>query len=310
MIGSSNAMQEIFAVIDRLKNSEISVLISGELGTGKEIIARKLHENSPRADKSFIRFSVDGLSPDFIESEIMRSLEIADGGTLFIDEISNMSMPIQTMLCKVLSEKRFFKHEQNQEVKIDVRLMASSAYSLEKRIEQQKFREDLLHRLSAVHVYVPPLRQRKEDVSLLIKHFLQTSADEMNVEKKQLTAGAMELMLAYQWPGNVLELENMCRYLTLMQESALIMKENLPQLLQAFSAGDAQTDWLKSLQVDAKTRLIMGQEGIYSEFIKKIEKQLLQIALEYTNGHKQQAAKKLGLGRNTLTRKLKELGLK
>ena len=309
MIGSSPAMQEIFAVIERLKNSEINVLISGELGTGKEVIARKLHESSPRANKPFVRFSVDGLTTDFIEPEIVRSLEIADGGTLFLDEISNMSMPIQTMLFKVLSEKRFFKIQQNQEVKVDVRLLASTTFSLEKRIEQQQFREDLYHRLNVVHIDVPPLRQRKEDVALLIKHFLQQSAQEMKISKKQLTAGAMDLMLAYQWPGNVLELENMCRHLTLMQESNLIMKQNLPQFLQSLSITELATDWLQALEVDAQTKLNMGQQGIYLDFIKKVEKQLLQVALDYTKGHKQHAAKKLGLGRNTLTRKLKELGM-
>lgn len=310
VIGSSPAMQEVFAVIARLKKSEINALISGELGTGKEIIARKLHENSPRSQKPFIRFSVDGLTEDLIEPEIVRSLEIADGGTLFIDEISNMSMPIQTILFKVLSEKRFFKLDENQEVKVDVRLLASTAYSLEKRIQQQQFREDFYHRLNVVHIHVPPLRQRKEDIALLIKHFLETSANELNIEKKQLTAGAMELMLSYQWPGNVLELENMCRHLTLMQESTLLMKESLPQFLQSLSANEVQTNWLKALQADAQTRLNMGQADIYSGFIKKVEKELIQVALEYTKGHKQSAAKKLGLGRNTLTRKLKELGLK
>lgn len=324
IIGEAPAMQEVFRAIGRLAKSHINVLIWGESGTGKELVARALHRHSPRSTEPFIPINTAAIQAELLESELFGHekgaftgaherragrFEQADGGTLFLDEIGDMSMELQTRLLRVLSEKRFYRVGGRQQVDVNVRVLAATNQNLRRRVEEGLFREDLYHRLNVIRIELPALRERREDIPLLARFFLSQSADELEVECKHLTSGAMELLVAHQWKGNVRELENVCRWITVMAPGSNVSSEQLPKELSQAGPEVAVDDWIPALRRVAKRMLNQGQEEILVELGQSFEAVLLEAALDHTQGHRQKAARCLGLGRNTLTRKLRELGL-
>jgi len=326
IIGEAPAMQEVFRAIGRLSNSSISVLINGESGTGKELVANALHSHSPRAKKPFIPLNMAAIPKDLIESELFGHekgaftgansvrqgrFEQAHEGTLFLDEIGDMPLEVQTRLLRVLADGQFYRVGGHSPIKVDVRIIAATHQNLEDRVKEGDFREDLFHRLNVIRIQLPSLRERKEDIEQLAKFFLKNAATELNVEPKTLHLKTLNFLTNFQWPGNVRQLENLCRYLTVMASGQEVHIEDLPSDLSAptpSSTGDTISEnWEDNLRRWANEQLIDNKEDILTEAQAKLERALLETALEHTNGHKQDAAKKLGWGRNTLTRKLKEL---
>ena len=327
LIGEAPAMQEVFRAIGRLSRSSISVLINGESGTGKELVAHALHSHSPRSQAPFIPLNMAAIPKDLIESELFGHengaftgansvrqgrFEQAHGGTLFLDEIGDMPLEIQTRLLRVLSDGQFYRVGGHSPVQVDVRIIAATHQNLEDRVNNGEFREDLFHRLNVIRVHLPSLRERKEDIAQLSQHFLKQAANELSVEPKTISKKAATFLQQCQWPGNVRQLENICRFLTVMASGQEILLEDLPSELtektaqitkQASSWQAALSDWMDQ-------ELAQGNSAILDTAMPEFEKIMLERALLFTQGHKQDAAKKLGWGRNTLTRKLKELDIK
>ena len=359
IIGEAPAMQDVFRIIGRLSRSSISVLINGESGTGKELVAHALHRHSPRAKAPFIALNMAAIPKDLIESELFGHekgaftgantirqgrFEQADGGTLFLDEIGDMPLDVQTRLLRVLADGQFYRVGGYAPVKVDVRIIAATHQNLEQRVQEGKFREDLFHRLNVIRVHLPPLRERREDIPRLARHFLQVAARELGVEAKLLHPETEAALTRLAWPGNVRQLENTCRWLTVMAAGREVFIQDLPGELHSFptrrssdlltvmaagqevliqdlpgelfestvaeSTSQMQPDsWATLLAQWADRALRSGHQNLLSEAQPELERTLLTTALRHTQGHKQEAARLLGWGRNTLTRKLKELGM-
>ncbi|OAN19196.1 nitrogen regulation protein NR(I) [Photobacterium jeanii] len=327
IIGEAPAMQEVFRAIGRLSRSSISVLINGESGTGKELVAQALHRHSPRKAQSFIALNMAAIPKDLIESELFGHekgaftgansvrqgrFEQANGGTLFLDEIGDMPLDIQTRLLRVLADGQFYRVGGHSPVNVDVRIIAATHQNLERLVAGGDFREDLFHRLNVIRVHLPALKDRRQDIPQLTQHFLQRAADELAVEVKTLHPATEAALTELDWPGNVRQLENTCRWLTVMASGSEILPSDLPPELNQDSAPVAASDdpnWHHALAQWAQQALKQGEHDLLSDALPAFEKILLTTALEHTQGHKQEAAKLLGWGRNTLTRKLKELDL-
>jgi len=325
IIGSAASMQEVFRAIGRLSGSHLSVLINGDSGTGKELVARALHNHSPRADKSFIAINIAAIPSELLESELFGHekgaftgaslqrkgrFEQANGGTLFLDEIGDMPPELQTRLLRVLQDGKFYRVGGHDQVETNVRIIAATNQDLEDRVKDGKFREDLFHRLNVIRIHLPPLRERREDIPTLARYFLKKSAVELGVEAKQLMPQAEEYMSGLSWPGNVRQLENTCRWLTVMAPGQTIRVEDLPpELLATHAENNHGADWEARLRNIVEQRLARGDGEIFKDINDSFERILIEAALKHTGGRKLDAAKKLGWGRNTLTRKLKDLGL-
>lgn len=325
IIGEAQSMQEVFRAIGRLASSNITVLINGESGTGKELVAHALHRHSPRAKNPFIALNMAAIPRDLLESELFGHekgsftgaqtqrkgrFEQADGGTLFLDEIGDMPAELQTRLLRVLAEGEFYRVGGHQPVKVDVRIIAATHQELEKLVADGKFREDLFHRLNVIRIHIPALRERREDIALLINHFLRLAANELEVETKRVDADTMRYLGTLNWPGNVRQLENTCRWLTVMSPGKVVRMEDLPlELKESQGSESSNEDWESSLRRWVDHHLAMGQSNILDEATPKYEQIMIEEALRYTGGRRQDAAKLLGWGRNTLTRKIKELGM-
>jgi two-component system nitrogen regulation response regulator GlnG len=334
LLGKAPAMQEVFRAIGRLSRSSVNVLITGESGTGKELVARALHDHSPRARKIFIALNTSAIPSELLESELFGHekgsftgadalrrgrFEQADGGTLFLDEIGDMNTALQTRLLRVLAEGEFYRVGGQSPIRVDVRVIAATHQSLEARVQSGQFREDLFHRLNVIRVELPPLRARSEDIPDLLAHYLRVVAQEMRAEVKTLTPAAAAALQSYAWPGNVRELVNLCRRLVVLSPGTEVRAEDLPAGIVAAEAtadGTAK-DWAAALAEWATRQAASYQASQGTRAIKPLledalpafERTLIQVALKATAGHKQEAAKLLGWGRNTLTRKLQELGM-
>jgi len=330
IIGAAPAMQEVFRAIGRLSKSNMTVLLTGESGTGKELVARALHRHSPRAAQPFIALNTAAIPRELLESELfghergsftgataqrVGRFEQADGGTLFLDEIGDMPAELQTRLLRVLAEGDFYRVGGHHPVHVDVRVIAATHQDLERRVKENTFREDLFHRLNVIRLQLPPLRERVEDIPELAEHFLRMTAKELDVEPKRLSPKALEAFRAYAWPGNVRQLENVCRRVTIMAPTQAIEVHDLPRELTVDPAtetvqGDRLgTDWEVALRRWAEHHAQSSPVPILDEAVPKFEKTMIRVALARTHGRRHDAARLLGWGRNTLTRKIKELGL-
>ena len=367
MLGQAPAMQDVFRAIGRLSQSNVTVLITGESGSGKELVARALHKHSPRANGPFVAINTAAIPKDLLESELfghergaftgaqtMRRgrFEQADGGTLFLDEIGDMPFDLQTRLLRVLSDGQFYRVGGHQPLKRNVRVIAATHQNLEDRVRQGVFREDLFHRLNVIRLRLPALRERREDVSTLTRFFLQKSAKELGVEAKRITEAALERLMNFDFPGNVRQLENVCHWLTVMAPAQMVeakdlppeilggaMRSELPPMaplltpepsyqplpinpLPAPSAvgggmpvlvpppsASNTGHWLADLEREARSLLESGAPEVWDVLTRKFEGQLIHTALDITRGRRIEAAQKLGIGRNTITRKIQELGL-
>ncbi|GHB14564.1 nitrogen regulation protein NR(I) [Shewanella indica] len=329
IIGEAPAMQEVFRAIGRLSRSSISVLINGQSGTGKELVAGALHKHSPRKDKPFIALNMAAIPKELIESELFGHekgaftgaasvrqgrFEQANGGTLFLDEIGDMPLDVQTRLLRVLADGQFYRVGGHSPVQVDVRIIAATHQDLEQLVLKGGFREDLFHRLNVIRVHLPPLSQRREDIPQLARHFLASAAKEIGVEAKILTPETAAKLQQLPWPGNVRQLENTCRWLTVMASGQEIIPQDLPPELfkepkATQGSANPSQDWQNALKLWLDMRLSQGESDLLTEIQPAFERILLETALEHTQGHKQEAAKRLGWGRNTLTRKLKELAM-
>jgi two-component system nitrogen regulation response regulator GlnG len=325
LLGRAPAMQQVFRAIGRLARSSMTVLVTGESGTGKELVARALHDHSPRTGKPCIALNTSAIPADLLESELFGHergaftgadslrrgrFEQADGGTLFLDEIGDMSMPLQTRLLRVLAEGEFYRVGGQTAVRVDVRVIAATHQDLRDRVTRGSFREDLYHRLNVIRIELPPLRARAGDIPDLLVHYLEVAARELGVEPKALAADAHALLTAYDWPGNVRELVNLCRRLSVLAPGREVRVEDLPaELVSAASAGPKDADWAASLASWAERASLSATQPLLDAAQPQFERVLIRAALRRTHGHRQEAAKLLGWGRNTLTRKLKELGM-
>ncbi len=362
MLGQAPAMQDVFRGIGRLAQSHVTVLITGESGSGKELVAHALHKHSPRANQPFVAINTAAIPKDLLESELFGHergaftgaqasrrgrFEQADGGTLFLDEIGDMPFDLQTRLLRVLSDGHFYRVGGHSAVKANVRVIAATHQDLEERVKQGVFREDLFHRLNVIRLRLPALRERREDVPMLARYFLQRSAQQLGVEPKRMAEAAMDKLGQFQFPGNVRQLENICHWLTVMAPSQLIeLKDLPPEVLAAGSptlvaAGDAATVsvapssdagalpaasalaatpstapvtasggvWESGLEEEALALLNAGRTDVWDVLTRRFETSLIQAALSTTRGRRIEAAQKLGIGRNTITRKIQELGI-
>ncbi|MCX7626798.1 MAG: nitrogen regulation protein NR(I) [Methylophilaceae bacterium] len=326
IIGQAPAMQEVFRAIGRLSRSHATVLINGESGTGKELVARALHRHSPRADKPFIAINTAAIPKDLLESELFGHergaftgaqatrrgrFEQADGGSLFLDEIGDMPFDLQTRLLRVLCDGQFYRVGGHQPIKVNVRIIAATHQDLEERVRQGLFREDLFHRLNVIRLRLPPLRDRREDIPLLARHFLQKSAQELGVEPKQLSPQALRYLSTLHWGGNVRQLENVCHWLTVMAPGQNVDIADLPPELRQDTElhAPATTDWLSALEKQVMVMLERGEPEILDTLTRKFERTLIIQALKHTGGRRIEAAAVLGMGRNTLTRKIQELNI-
>jgi two-component system nitrogen regulation response regulator GlnG len=324
LIGEAPAMQEVFRAIGRLARSNITVLINGESGTGKELVARALHRHSPRASRPFIALNMAAIPRDLLESELfghergsftgaqgrrVGRFEQADGGTLFLDEIGDMPAELQTRLLRVLADGEFYRVGGHEPVRVDVRIIAATHQDLERLVSEGRFREDLFHRLNVIRIHLPPLRERREDIPLLMEHFLALAAKELGGEPKILLPETVEVIKALDWRGNVRQLENAARWLTVMASGREIHVEDLPPELRQAASAEAATDWRVALRAWARASLRERSTPLLDEALPAFETTLIETALEHTGGRRRDAAVRLGWGRNTLTRKIKELGL-
>ena len=333
MIGEAPAMQAVFRAIGRLARSSIAVLINGQSGTGKELVAKALHKHSPRANRPFIALNMAAIPRDLIESELFGHekgaftgansvrqgrFEQAHGGTLFLDEIGDMPLEVQTRLLRVLADGQFYRVGGQVALKVDVRIIAATHQDLELKVATSHFREDLFHRLNVIRILMPALKERAQDIPQLARHFLTQAASELSVEVKNLHPSTVAYLQTLPWPGNVRQLENLCRWLTVMASAQEILLGDLPEELQAVPAtllspstptaaaqGQVQ-DWRLHLQRWAEQEFSHGREALLTDVLPEVEQLLIECALKHSQGHKQAAAKLLGWGRNTLTRKLKE----
>ncbi|MEL0081918.1 MAG: nitrogen regulation protein NR(I) [Gammaproteobacteria bacterium] len=324
IIGAAPSMQEVFRAIGRLSKSSINVLITGESGTGKELVANALHRHSPRAGNPFIALNMAAITRELLESELFGHekgaftgaqvarkgrFEQADQGTLFLDEIGDMPAELQTRLLRVLAEGEFYRVGGHTPVKVDVRVIAATHQELEKQVEEGKFREDLFHRLNVVRVRVPALRERMVDVPALLDHFMTLAATELDAERRTISPEALAVLQEFDWPGNVRQLENVARWLTVMTPSYLVHVEDLPPEVLQSSAAKPAVDWQVTLRGWASQRLATGSTALMDEALPAFEKVMISVALERTGGRRQEAAALLGWGRNTITRKIRDLQL-
>jgi len=355
MLGQAPAMQDVFRAIGRLSQSNVTVMITGESGTGKELVARALHKHSPRATGPFVAINTAAIPKDLLESELfghergaftgaqtMRRgrFEQADGGTLFLDEIGDMPFDLQTRLLRVLSDGHFYRVGGHSAVKANVRVIAATHQDLEVRVKEGVFREDLFHRLNVIRLRLPALRERREDIPMLARHFLQQSAKQLGVEPKRISDAAVAKLTSFGFPGNVRQLENICHWLTVMAPAQLVEPEDLPP-----EVADAPSDspvrptaapeqsravdaavrpvstaapmlpagggggWESALDAEAMELLVAGRQDVWEQLTRRFESRLILTALSNTRGRRIEAAQKLGIGRNTITRKIQELGL-
>ncbi|MBT5032750.1 MAG: nitrogen regulation protein NR(I) [Proteobacteria bacterium] len=323
-IGEAKAMQEVFRAIGRLAKSNINVLIRGQSGTGKELVAGVLHKSSPRSGKPFVAINIAAIPAELLESELfghekgaftgaierrVGRFEQANGGTLFLDEIGDMPAELQTRLLRVLSDRRFYRVGGRDLISADVRVLAATNQDLEARVKDGRFREDLYHRLNVIRIDIPTLFQRTEDIPVLAARFLKSCSAELDVDEKVLSDESIAAMKEYSWPGNVRQLENVCRWITVMAPGSVVDVDDLPPeiLVPDEQVKSGVSDWETALSELARQKLNLGEENILGELTPKFEGLLLKAALQYTGGRRQDAARRLGWGRNTLTRKLKEL---
>jgi two-component system nitrogen regulation response regulator GlnG len=348
ILGQAPAMHEVFRAIGRLSQSSVTVLITGESGCGKEVVARALHRHSTRGEKPFIALNMAAIPRDLLESELfghergaftgaqaMRRgrFEQAEAGTLFLDEIGDMPAELQTRLLRVLSDGCFYRVGGHQPLRSDVRVIAATHQNLEERVRLGLFREDLYHRLNVIRLRLPPLRERREDIPLLARHFLARSARELGVEPKRLSPEAAERIAQLPFPGNVRQLENLCHWLTVLAPAQLVQVSDLPDELQqeggaataatpaptallspAVAAAAAPADavissWTDLLAADVERLMHQGTEAVIDELTRDFESTVIRTALRLTQGRRIEAAARLGLGRNTITRKIQSLGL-
>ena len=374
MLGQAPAMQDVFRAIGRLSQSMVTVMITGESGSGKELVARALHKHSPRANGPFIAFNTAAIPKDLLESELFGHergaftgaqtlrrgrFEQADGGTLFLDEIGDMPFDLQTRLLRVLSDGHFYRVGGHNAVKANVRVIAATHQDLEQRVKEGSFREDLYHRLNVIRLRLPALRERREDVFMLTRHFLQQSARQLGVEPKRISEAALRQLSLFNFPGNVRQLENICHWLTVMAPAQVIEPKDLPPEVQSVTPeqtqdqasaektgqpkperpGDAEkslltaspetpaptasqavvmdmanasppsSPWETGLQAEALALLTAGRSDVWEVLTRRFESRLIQAALANTHGRRIEAAHKLGIGRNTITRKIQELNL-
>ena len=326
ILGQATSMQEVFRAIGRLSQSHATVLVTGESGTGKELVARALHRHSPRGAKPFIAINTAAIPKDLLESELfghergaftgaqtMRRgrFEQAEGGTLFLDEIGDMPPDLQTRLLRVLSDGQFYRVGGHTPLTANVRVIAATHQDLDQRVKQGLFREDLYHRINVIRLRLPPLRERREDIPHLARHFLQKSARDLGVEYKRLSDAAMSYLSNQEFPGNVRQLENICHWLTVMAPGQNVEVADLPPELRADkgSAGPEDGDWKRALEREVAMLLTRGETGINEGLTRQFESALITKALQHTGGRRIEAAQLLGIGRNTLTRKIQELGL-
>ena len=342
MLGQAPAMQDVFRAIGRLSQSNVTVLITGESGTGKELVARALHKHSARADGPMVTINTAAIPKDLLESELfghergaftgaqaMRRgrFEQADGGTLFLDEIGDMPLELQTRLLRVLSDGQFYRVGGHQPLKTHVRVIAATHQNLEQRVREGVFREDLFHRLNVIRLRLPPLRERREDIPALARHFLARSATELGVDAKRFSKAALLRLQDFGFPGNVRQLENICHWLTVMAPAQLVDDKDLPPEVgrhDAPSAGEPAAEhasaraaavdadgasWLDGLGREAERLLRAGAPDVWAQLTQRVEARLITAALAVTRGRRIEAAGKLGIGRNTITRKIQELGI-
>src|SRR5438105_4969211 len=346
MLGQAPAMQDVFRAIGRLSQSNVTVMITGESGTGKELVARALHKHSPRANGPFVAINTAAIPKDLLESELfghergaftgaqtMRRgrFEQAEGGTLFLDEIGDMPFDLQTRLLRVLSDGHFYRVGGHNAVKANVRVIAATHQDLEQRVKEGNFREDLFHRLNVIRLRLPALRERREDIPMLARHFLQQSAKQLGVEPKRISDAALAQLSSFGFPGNVRQIENICHWLTVMAPAQLIEPKDLPpeivpghaepaaarvpspiETVRAAEApkGNAPAaSWESGLEAEALELLLAGNHDVWERLTKRFESRLILTALANTRGRRIEAAQKLGIGRNTITRKIQELGL-
>ena len=324
ILGQAPSMQEVFRAIGRLSQSNATVLITGESGTGKELVALALHRHSGRAAKPFVAINTAAMPKDLLESDLfghergaftgaqaMRRgrFEQAEEGTLFLDEIGDMPAELQTRLLRVLSDGQFYRVGGHQPIKANVRVIAATHQDLEQRVREGLFREDLFHRLNVIRLRLPSLRERREDIPLLARHFLAKSARELGVEGKRLSEEVMRFLSAQDFPGNVRQLENLCHWLTVMAPTQTIELGDLPAELKAEGGRVPDSDWVRALEREVERALAGGQTGILESYSRAFEKALIGRALARTGGRRIEAANLLGMGRNTITRKIAELGL-
>ena len=332
IVGKAESMQEVFKAIGKISKTDITVLIRGESGTGKELIAQSVHTNSTRSNEPFIAINVAAIPHELLESELfghekgsftgaqsqrIGRFEQALGGTLFLDEIGDMHPELQTRLLRVLSSHEFYRVGGQKPIKSDVRIIAATNQNIEDLIKTGQFREDLYHRLNVFRIELPPLRKRKEDIPALVEYFLKKSADEIKSERKDIEENAMDILNEYYWPGNIRQLENTCRYITVMAPSTSITIDDIPdevKNIEMITNGstqvnglDANINWEVTLSDHIKS--VLKDQKDLTNLSKELEKILLQEALKASNGRRIDAAKILGLGRNTITRKIKDLGL-
>lgn len=327
IIGEAPAMQEVFRAIGRLSKSNINVLITGESGTGKELVALSLHKHSPRAQNTFIALNTAAIPKDLLESELFGHekgaftgaqsqrkgrFEQADGGTLFLDEIGDMPADLQTRLLRVLADGVFYRVGGHTPIKVDVRIIAATHQDLEQLVKQGKFREDLFHRLNVIRIQLPALRERREDIPALLNLFLHRATTKLAVESKQLLPEVLNYLSTLNWPGNVRQLENACHWLAVMTSGQSIHLSDLPAELREDVGNTTHSEsdnWPQSLQKTIEQQLASGQTEIADNVIPDVERILISAALNHTGGKKNDASKLLGWGRNTLTRKIKELNI-
>jgi two-component system, NtrC family, nitrogen regulation response regulator GlnG len=363
MLGQASAMQDVFRAIGRLSQSIVTVLITGESGSGKELVAHALHKHSPRATGPFVAINTAAIPKDLLESELFGHergaftgaqttrrgrFEQADGGTLFLDEIGDMPFELQTRLLRVLSDGQFYRVGGHNPMRSNVRVIAATHQDLEERVRLGSFREDLFHRLNVIRLRLPALRERREDVPALARFFLQKSAKELGVEAKRFSDAALARLMQFDFPGNVRQLENICHWLTVMAPSLVVEPKDLPPELQgakpppaAPAEGNAatpvlpaaaplpgapaspaaspaaaapaplvaQANWLSGLEDEARTLLLSGVPEVWEALTNKFEARLIETALDITRGRRIEAAQRLGIGRNTITRKIQELGI-
>ena len=323
IIGEAPAMQEVFRAIGKLSNSNSTVLLIGQSGTGKELVAKALYQHSPRKENSFIALNMDDIPKDILEAELFGHekgaftgadekrfgrFEQANGGTLFLDEIGDMPLETQTRLLRVLSNGEFYRVGGREPIKVDVRIITATNQNLEELVKSGEFREDLFHRLNVIKLSLPKLNERKEDIPELVKHFFQKSSEELQEEKKFLSEEVENYFRTLSWPGNVRQLENTCRWLTVMSPSKEVKLEDLPDELKLENS-EEENNWKVILKSWSENYLENGNKNLLEEVGPEFERTLIRVALNKTKGKKKEAAELLGWGRNTLTRKIKELGI-
>ena len=325
IIGEAPAMQEVFRAIGRLSQSNITVLINGESGTGKELVAQALHRHSPRKNEPFIALNMAAIPRDLMESELFGHekgaftgaqnqrrgrFEQADGGTLFLDEIGDMPSETQTRLLRVLADGEFYRVGGHTPIKVDVRIIAATHQYLEKLVQEGRFREDLFHRLNVIRIHIPKLADRREDIPKLLDFFLHKAAKELGAEPKSLRQDTESYLTRLPWPGNVRQLENICRWITVMASGREVLVSDLPpELVEEAGSEIGHENWEQSLRNWTDRELARGEKRILDLAVPAFERVMIETALKHTAGRRRDAAELLGWGRNTLTRKIKELGL-